>query len=77
MNRMVETVDERTKSVMNVVRSMKANMDIRKIMAESELVQKIPGNTMYYKLESVTEEPLTPDYRSSPKFFSVTTSGAF
>ena len=53
MNRMFETVDERTKSVMNVVRSMKANVDIRKTMAESELVQKIPGNTMYYKLESV------------------------
>ena len=62
MNRMFETVDERTKSVMNVVRSMKANMDIRKIMAESEPVHKIPGNTMYYKLESVTEGPLTRDY---------------
>ena len=69
MNRVFETVDERTKSVMNVVRSMKANMDIRKIMAESELVQKIPGNTMYYKLESVTEEPLTQAYIDHCKNF--------
>lgn len=57
MNRVFETVDERVKAVMNVVGHMKVNLDMEQIMLRSPLIQKIPGDTKYYCVESVTEEP--------------------
>ena len=69
MNEVFDTVDERVKGIMNVVRTMKADLDIKKILVESEIAQKIPGDTKYYKLESVTEEPLTQPYIDHCKNF--------
>lgn len=71
MNRVFETVEERERAIMNVVRTMRPNMDIRKILTKSTLIQKIPGDTKYFDLEAciVTEEPLTPGYIARCKNF--------
>ena len=71
MNQTFETVEERERAIMNVVRTMRPNMDIRKIVTRSTLVQKIPGDTRYFDLGStkVTELPLTPEYIARCKNF--------
>lgn len=57
MNRVFETVDERVKAIMSVVGHMPLNLDIKKIMVDLPLIQKKPGDTKYYCIDSVTEEP--------------------
>ena len=43
--------------VMNTMRTLKANYDIRRIVAESPVVEKRPGEEITYEIESVTTEP--------------------
>ena len=71
MNEIFDTIDERIRKIMNVVRTMKANMNMRKILTESTLTKKIPGDTEYFDLKSltVTTLPLTPAYIARCKNF--------
>ena len=57
MSEVCETVDKRVKKVMNTVRTLRPNFDIRRIVAESPIVIKRPGEEITYEIESITEEP--------------------
>ena len=57
MYKKYKTVDERITGIMETVRHLKANRDIRHIMVDSPVVDRTPDGTTTYEIESVTLEP--------------------